>query len=117
METKQISKAVIKRLPRYYRYLGELMEDNVERISSNELSKKKSHAGVFRWIFRKWQWNTGCQKKRREGLHEGKYLSRQRKNGEEQGSHWHIIKMTMQRLFSCIWPAVADFGDSAVYIR
>ena len=40
METKQISKAVIKRLPRYYRYLGELMEDNVERISSNELSKK-----------------------------------------------------------------------------
>ena len=40
METKQISKAVIKRLPRYYRYLGELMEDNVERISSNELSKR-----------------------------------------------------------------------------
>ena len=38
METKQISKAVIKRLPRYYRYLGELMEDNVERISSNDLS-------------------------------------------------------------------------------
>ena len=36
---------------------------------------------------------------------------------EEQGSHWHIIKMTMQRLFSCIWPAAADFGDSAVYIR
>mgnify|MGYP002280203015 FL=1 len=31
---------MIKRLPRYYRYLGELMEDNVERISSNELSKK-----------------------------------------------------------------------------
>ena len=43
--------------------------------------------------------------------------SRQRKNGEEQGSHWHIIRMTMQRLFSCIWPAAADFGDSAVYIR
>ena len=40
MEAKQISKAVIKRLPRYYRYLGELMEDNVERISSNDLSKK-----------------------------------------------------------------------------
>ena len=40
METKQISKAVIKRLPRYYRYLGELLEDNVERISSNDLSKK-----------------------------------------------------------------------------
>ena len=40
MEEKQISKAVIKRLPRYYRYLGELLEDNVERISSNDLSKK-----------------------------------------------------------------------------
>ena len=40
MEAKQISKAVIKRLPRYYRYLGELLEDNVERLSSNELSKK-----------------------------------------------------------------------------
>ena len=31
---------MIKRLPRYYRYLGELMEENVERISSNDLSKK-----------------------------------------------------------------------------
>ena len=40
MEAKQTSKAVIKRLPRYYRYLGELLEDNVERISSNDLSKK-----------------------------------------------------------------------------
>ena len=40
MEPKEISKAVIKRLPRYYRYLGELMEENVERISSNDLSKK-----------------------------------------------------------------------------
>lgn len=34
-----ISAAVIKRLPRYYRYLGELMEAGTERISSNELSK------------------------------------------------------------------------------
>ena len=40
MEAKQIPKAVINRLPRYYRYLGELLEDNVERISSNDLSKK-----------------------------------------------------------------------------
>ena len=40
MEEKEISKAVIKRLPRYYRYLGELLEDNVDRISSNDLSKK-----------------------------------------------------------------------------
>ena len=37
---KQISKAVISRLPRYYRYLGELLEDGVERISSNELSQR-----------------------------------------------------------------------------
>ncbi len=38
MEDKEISKAVIARLPRYYRYLGELLEYGVERISSNELS-------------------------------------------------------------------------------
>lgn len=35
---KEISQAVIKRMPRYYRYLGELINDGVERISSNELS-------------------------------------------------------------------------------
>ena len=40
MEEREISKAVIKRLPRYYRYLGELMENGVERISSGELSKR-----------------------------------------------------------------------------
>ncbi len=40
MEEREISKAVIKRLPRYYRYLGELLENGVERISSNELSIK-----------------------------------------------------------------------------
>lgn len=34
-----ISNAVIKRLPRYYRYLGELREQGVERISSGDLSK------------------------------------------------------------------------------
>lgn len=38
MEEHEISKAVVKRLPRYYRYLGDLMEAKVERISSNELS-------------------------------------------------------------------------------
>ncbi len=37
---KQISQAVIRRLPRYYRYLGELLDDGVERISSNDLSKR-----------------------------------------------------------------------------
>lgn len=35
---RKISKAVISRLPRYYRYLGELIQQNVERISSKELS-------------------------------------------------------------------------------
>lgn len=40
MDEKQISRAVIKRLPRYYRYLGELLDDGVERISSNELSDR-----------------------------------------------------------------------------
>ena len=40
MEHKEISNAVIKRLPRYHRYLGELLESGVERISSNDLSAK-----------------------------------------------------------------------------
>jgi len=40
LEEKAISQAVIRRLPRYYRYLGELKEQKVERISSGDLSKK-----------------------------------------------------------------------------
>lgn len=40
MEERQISQAVIHRLPRYYRYLGDLLANGVERISSNDLSKK-----------------------------------------------------------------------------
>lgn len=36
---KEISQAVISRLPRYFRYLGELKDDGVERISSQELSE------------------------------------------------------------------------------
>ena len=40
MEEKEISKAVISRLPRYYRSLGELTNAGVERISSNDLSRK-----------------------------------------------------------------------------
>ena len=36
MEERGISQAVIRRLPRYYRYLGELLENGVERISSND---------------------------------------------------------------------------------
>ena len=39
MEEREISKAVVKRLPRYYRYLGNLLEEKVERISSGELSR------------------------------------------------------------------------------
>lgn len=38
METKEISQAVISRLPRYLRYLGDLKDAGVERISSQELS-------------------------------------------------------------------------------
>ncbi|MBQ1492821.1 MAG: redox-sensing transcriptional repressor Rex [Blautia sp.] len=38
--SKEISKAVIKRLPRYYRYLGELKEEGVKRISSGALSSR-----------------------------------------------------------------------------
>lgn len=40
MEQKEISQAVIRRMPRYYRYLGELMDEGVERISSGDLSKR-----------------------------------------------------------------------------
>lgn len=37
---KNISMAVIKRLPKYHRYLRELMENDIDRISSKELSEK-----------------------------------------------------------------------------
>ncbi len=42
MEKKKnnISMAVIKRLPKYHRYLGELLKNDVDRISSKELSEK-----------------------------------------------------------------------------
>ncbi len=40
MVEKEISQAVISRLPRYYRYLGDLLENNEERISSGDLSKR-----------------------------------------------------------------------------
>lgn len=38
MEEKEISQAVISRLPRYFRYLGELKDEGIERVSSQELS-------------------------------------------------------------------------------
>lgn len=37
---KKISSAVIKRLPRYYRYLSELLDQGIDRISSQELSSQ-----------------------------------------------------------------------------
>lgn len=39
MDDKNISQAVVARLPRYYRYLGDLRESGIERISSQDLSK------------------------------------------------------------------------------
>ncbi len=38
MTEKEISQAVISRLPRYFRYLGELKDQGIERVSSQELS-------------------------------------------------------------------------------
>ena len=38
MEEREISQAVIGRLPRYFRYLGELKDEGEERISSQDLS-------------------------------------------------------------------------------
>lgn len=38
-EVKKISIAVIKRLPKYHRYLGELLQKDVEKISSRKLSE------------------------------------------------------------------------------
>lgn len=40
MAEKKISAAVIARLPRYYRYLGEIMNEGTDRISSKELSER-----------------------------------------------------------------------------
>ena len=40
MNEKQVPLVVIKRLPRYHRYLGELLKNNVTRISSTDLSEK-----------------------------------------------------------------------------
>jgi len=40
IQNKKVSDAVIKRLPRYFRYLTDLNENNVLRISSKALSEK-----------------------------------------------------------------------------
>lgn len=39
MEEKEISQAVISRLPRYFRYLGVLKDEGIERVSSHDLSR------------------------------------------------------------------------------
>ena len=39
MVEKSIARAVIKRLPRYYRYLGDLLQQGVDKISSKALSE------------------------------------------------------------------------------
>jgi len=38
--TRPISHLVIKRLPRYYRFLGELINEGIKRISSRELAER-----------------------------------------------------------------------------
>ena len=38
-EQTQVSPAVIKRLPRYFRYLRQLLTDDIRRVSSGELSR------------------------------------------------------------------------------
>ncbi|MDY3303396.1 MAG: redox-sensing transcriptional repressor Rex [Clostridia bacterium] len=40
MSEKQVPLVVVKRLPRYHRYLGELLKNNISRVSSTKLSKK-----------------------------------------------------------------------------
>ena len=40
MAEPSISIAVIKRLPRYYRYLGDLLDNGITRISSKDLSRR-----------------------------------------------------------------------------
>lgn len=39
-DERKISMAVIRRLPRYYRYLGEMIDNEITRVSSRELSEK-----------------------------------------------------------------------------
>ena len=40
MKEKGVSAVVVKRLPRYYRYLDDLLKKNIKRISSTELSRR-----------------------------------------------------------------------------
>ena len=40
MKKENISNSVIRRLPRYYRFLGDLLASGIDKISSKELSKR-----------------------------------------------------------------------------
>lgn len=40
MKKRKVSLAVIKRMPKYYRHLSDLLKNDVDRISSKELSNK-----------------------------------------------------------------------------
>ena len=40
MKDRYVSPVVVKRLPRYYRYLDDLLGKNIKRISSTELSRR-----------------------------------------------------------------------------
>jgi len=40
VKSEGVSPVVVKRLPRYYRYLGELLKQNISRISSGALAEK-----------------------------------------------------------------------------
>ena len=40
MKSEIVSPVVVKRLPRYYRYLGELLKQNITRVSSKALAEK-----------------------------------------------------------------------------
>lgn len=40
MKDRYVSPVVVKRLPRYYRYLDDLLNKNIKRISSTELSRR-----------------------------------------------------------------------------
>ena len=64
MDDKNISQAVVSRLPRYYRYLGELKDSGIERISSQDLSKlMKVTASQIRQDFNNfWRfWSAGIR--------------------------------------------------------
>ena len=49
MPEKYVSPMVVRRLPRYYRYLGEMIEEGITRVSSRQLSAKmKASASQIR---------------------------------------------------------------------